>query len=183
MKIEADSLLIENIKNEIALKTTRAYNDFDETFWIHGKSGKQVGNVTYCYIGQKRDKIWIRFRLDYFEDDWVFMDKVDFFADGETYNIYVEDRKTKVMGGGNGIHEWFDILPSESFIDYLLNASKAEDFKYRLSGRENSYKRTVSRAEKLALNEIINSYLLFNRIDNIENGISKQKSKIIYQTY
>lgn len=179
---EKDSLLVNSLNAKILSSTRKVYNDFDEVYWIYGKLAYNGTNEVYCYLGQKKDKVWIRFQIEYYGEDWVFMDEVDFFADGKTYNLTIDDRKTKVISGGD-VREWFDIVPDIHLINFLSEASKSKEFKYRLVGRENSFTRKVTANEKASLSQIIDSYKLFKEIDSLKNEISKRKYKIFLEAF
>jgi hypothetical protein len=134
------------------------YNEFDQIAWIkHETSPKFVNkNGIYLYFGLKDKKPTIlRFRIQYYADEWVFIDSYDFSIDGQVYTYYPIEVE---RDNDNTIWEWLDEpVNQESFkiIKAIINSKSA---KVRFKGSQRFDSRVISQAEKNAMADIIDFY-------------------------
>ena len=100
--------------------------------WYEPKNAPQYTNRNgiYCYF-QTEDgmPINLRFRLQYYADEWLFFKKVQFSIDGKAYDYIPLNTETD-SGNGGYIWEWFDESISESdkdLVNALANAKSAKN--------------------------------------------------------
>lgn len=78
--------------------------------WYEPKSAPSYTNRNglYCYFQTENDMPSnLRFRMQYYSDDWLFFSKVQFSIDGKAYEYVPMDTETD-SGDGGHIWEWFD---------------------------------------------------------------------------
>jgi hypothetical protein len=125
--------------------------------WYKPKTAPQYTNRNgiYCYF-QTEEGIPsnLRFRLQYYADDWLFFKKVQFSIDGKAYDYIPLSTETD-SGNGGYIWEWFDESISESDKDLINALANAKSAKMKLIGSQyydiktisqeqiNSFKRTL----------------------------------------
>jgi len=114
--------------------------------WYEPKSAPSYTNRNglYCYFQTENNMPSnLRFRMQYYSDDWLFFSKVQFSIDGKAYEYIPMDTETD-SGDGGHIWEWFDESVSESdkeLINALVNAKSA---KMKLIGKQYFDIRTIS---------------------------------------
>lgn len=131
--------------------------------WYEPKNAPQYTNRNgiYCYF-QTEDGMPsnLRFRLQYYADEWLFFKKVQFSIDGKAYDYIPLNTETD-SGNGGYIWEWFDEAISESDKELINALANAKSAKMKLIGRQyfdvktisqdqiNSFKRTLEMYQAL----------------------------------
>lgn len=104
--------------------------------WYEPKSAPTYvnKNALYCYFQTENGvPSNLRFRLQYYSDEWLFIEKVQFSIDGKAYEYMPSNTETD-NGDGN-IWEWFDESVNASDKDLLTAISNAKKAKMKLLGR------------------------------------------------
>jgi hypothetical protein len=108
-----------------------------EKTWYEPKSAPTYvnKNALYCYF-QTENGIPsnLRFRLQYYSDEWLFIEKVQFSIDGKAYEYMPS--KTETDNGDGNIWEWFDESANASDKNLLTAISNAKKAKMKLLGRQ-----------------------------------------------
>ncbi|AYL95803.1 hypothetical protein [Mucilaginibacter celer] len=114
-------------------KARKKYDKFSGNTYIHDKSSPQYVNYNgiYAYIAQNGSDFSLRFSIQYAADDWLFIKKVTFNADGENYT-YTPDFKTD--NGDGGIWEWCDDEVYGTDIAMLADIANAKKAQARYDG-------------------------------------------------
>lgn len=139
-----DSLKIKELKPFFIEKK----DEFDpnELVWHIPKSAPQYTNMNgiYCYFqSNKGMPSNLRFRIQYYADEWLFFSKVQFSIDGKAYEYVPSDTETD-NGNGGKIWEWFD-EPIHDLDKELLNAlANAKSAKMKFIGRQYYDIKTIS---------------------------------------
>lgn len=153
-----DSAKIKNLKKYFRNRK----DEFSETgkTWYEPKSApKYVNkNALYCYF-QTEDGIPnnLRFKLQYFSDEWLFIQKVQFSIDGKAYE-YVPS-KTETDNGDGNIWEWFDESVNASDKDLLMALSQAKKAKMKLLGRQYFEIKPITQDQILNIKRTIELYI------------------------
>ncbi len=163
------TMKIDSVKVRALEKFFRKRKDeFSSTnvIWYEPKSAPKYTNMNglYCYF-QTENGIPgnLRFRLQYYSDDWLFFSKVQFAIDDKAFD-YVPNSTETDSGDGGFIWEWFDESVSESDKDLINALANAKSAKMKLIGRQyhdikkvsqdqiNSIKRTIELYEAMGGN-------------------------------
>lgn len=111
-------------------------------------------NFIYPYIGQKGDNYWLRLKLQYASDNWLFINKGILLIDGEQYTIngsWERDNDSEIW-------EWLDMQVGTNeriILDRLANSISA---KVRYEGRQYHNDRTITSKEKSIIKKTLEIY-------------------------
>jgi hypothetical protein len=114
--------------------------------WYEPKSAPHYTNSNgiYCYF-QTEDGMPsnLRFRLQYYADEWLFFGRVQFSIDDKAYEYIPRNTETD-SGNGGYIWEWFDESLSQSDKDLIEALANAKSAKMKLIGRQYYDIKTIS---------------------------------------
>ncbi len=135
----------------------------DIAFYEHPTSPKyRNSNGVFIYFGkQGKDFQALRFVMQYFADDWLFVEKAWAKADGETIQL---PQVTKFNGwerdnGSGDIWEWSDApVISASEIASIKKLAKAKSVMIRFEGKQYYNDKKLSEAQLKALRDMISAY-------------------------
>jgi hypothetical protein len=150
----------------------REYDDFSEITWYHDRRSPRYDdrNGIFLYIGkQKRSKPWLRFRIQYAADQWLFIQEYKIKADGEYFTITPGFQEVQRDNGGGKIWEWYDCAPDEYILEMIHAMITADDAQIRHIGKQYADTRTVTRAEKESLQDVLAAFEVMNRA--VEQGL------------
>jgi len=111
--------------------------DPDGVTWCTPKSAPKFTNRNglYCYFQIKDDQPSnLRFRMQYVNDDWLFIDRIQFLIDGTAYEFKPE--KVEQDNGEGGIWEWYDQGVSYLDRDLIMALSDAKVAKMKIIGSQ-----------------------------------------------
>ncbi len=114
------------------------------------------------YLGERDGNVWMRLKITYRADDWLFIDRIYTVADGHRWNrrIDFDDVDRDVDRGG--IYEWIDLPVGGLFgveEDELRRMSDASDVTLRLSG-DWAVDLTLTSDQKRGIGEALDVYAL-----------------------
>ncbi len=115
-------------------------------------------NLTSLYIGLNENNIWLRLKMSYAGEDWIFFENAYLSYDGNTLKIPFDEyseKKTEI-GMGN-VWEWIDITVSDNTEDFLRKMLDGKVKKMRLSGKYTKT-RNLSSNEIRAIKDILLAY-------------------------
>jgi hypothetical protein len=104
------------------------------------------------YIGDKDARPWLRLEIQYYADTWLFVQTATFVVDGE---------KRSTNSGGwerdndTHIYEWLDIGIDQKLAQDIANG---EEVILRLKGKHYQKDRTLTKAEKTAMKNVLKAY-------------------------
>lgn len=135
------------------------YDDMEETTWIYAKGQeKGISDFScYAYIGQKAGRSWLRFKLGFHQDSWIFMDAIKLKSESGSFDYIIEfgDRKSEVS---NGIYEWIDISLSEIQTAKLRQVCDGAEIKVRCKGDQYYADFVLTAAQKENLLTVFDYY-------------------------
>lgn len=180
-KAEKERLLAEKKEREAKLKAEKEkqeklkalkklkknYDDVSDITWYKNPYFTHYNNrnLTSIYIGSSGSSTWLRIKMSYKGDDWIFFERAYLSYDGNTkeiiFNEY-DDKDTENSGGG--VWEWIDVSVSSDVLSFLRDFSNSKNAKMRLSGK---YTRTrnLTWNERQGIRDVLNGY------DAIKQGI------------
>lgn len=144
----------------------KTYDDVNGIMWFYSKqtNHKVWSNMASLYIGKNNSSVWLRLKMSYYGDDWIFFDNAYLSYEGNTYTITFDkysDKKTENSSGM--VWEWIDVNVDSELLSYLNNFVRGKSPKMRLSGKY-THTRTLSTKEIKSIQEILLAY------DVMKNG-------------
>jgi hypothetical protein len=158
--VTIDSAKVAELKKFFRIKKDEFSNN--NKVWYEPKSAPQYvnRNGVYCYFQTENDiPSNLRFRIQYYAEDWLFFRRVQFSIDGKAFEYIPLDVETD-HGDGN-IWEWFDegvTSSDKELIGALANAKRA---KMKLIGRQYHKIKTITAEQILNIRRTIE---LFNAL-------------------
>jgi hypothetical protein len=128
--------------------------------WYEPKSAPKYTNRSgiYCYFQTENDfPSNLRFRMQYYSDDWLFFSKVQFSIDGKAYEYVPMDTETD-SGDGGHIWEWFDESVSENDKELINALANAKSAKMKLIGRQYFDVRNISQDQIKGIKRTLELY-------------------------
>lgn len=157
---------IDSISREIkslSKNFTESTDEFKGSTWIEPKTKPKYRdkNGIYMYFQIKDSKPTnLRFVIQYYADDWLFIKKVWFLIDNEHFDYELNfDRDS---GNGGMIWEWCDVQCNDPvFIKAILDAKSV---KLKLEGTHYFKDKNVSAKELKSMQETIRYYMLLEEV-------------------
>jgi hypothetical protein len=134
-------------------------DEFEGKTWVQPKDqpAYRNSNGMYCYFETTENQIGnFRFVIQYFAEDWLFIQKYDFVIDGKAYSFTPLHVDTD--NGDGDIWEWCDEhIEGEdgNLIEALANAKTA---KIRFEGRQYYHDRTIPAKQLKSIKNVLTLY-------------------------
>ena len=141
-------------------KLRKEYDDISGITWYRNPYFTHYNNrnLMSLYIGQKQDDLWLRLKMSYEGDDWIFFEKAYISYEGNTMEISFDRYRDKESDNSGGrVWEWIDVSVNDAMLNFLTDASKSSNIKMRLSGKYTKT-RNLSYNERQALKDILLAY-------------------------
>jgi hypothetical protein len=140
-----------------ALSSMRPKKDsFSGITWYRDRSSPTYTNANgfYLYFGVKSgSKMILRQRIQYFDDNWLFIDSAKINVDGEIYNLGSYDWE---RDNNSSIWEWIDEpLDDREMIEAIIKSKSAV---IRFDGSQYYDTRTITSSQKTALKNVLFAY-------------------------
>lgn len=162
-KIEAEKRKKEQEKQErlkAVKKLKKKVDDVQNITWYYNPYFTHYDdtNLTSLYMGERNGNIWLRLKMSYTGDDWIFFEQAFLSYDGNTQQILFNryDEKETDNAYGN-VWEWIDVNVTDSHLTFLKEMVNGKSVKMQLTGKY-SKTRTLSANEKKAIKEMILAY-------------------------
>jgi hypothetical protein len=155
----AEAKTAKELKNALAplrIKTDSVTNKK----WYYARTTTQYldSNSLHVYIGQDQgSEPYLRLRIQYAGDDWLFINKFTLNVDGEVF-VIEPDYGDMERDNDSDVWEWYDINPSDenvSMLKAIMNSTKAV---IRCEGDQYYRDRNITVTEKKALKAIFTGY-------------------------
>ena len=160
---QENSAGIDSAKIKALIKDFRQKKDEysnDNKIWYHPKSSPLYTNDNgiYCYFCTENGVAEnLRFRLQYYADEWLFFKSVNFSIDGKAYQYIPMSTETD-SGNGGYIWEWFDESLSGPDKDLINALSNAQSAKMKLIGRQYYQEKIVTKSQITAIRQTLELY-------------------------
>lgn len=135
----------------------------DYAFYYPKKAPKYTNvNWFFPYIGKANSQVWLRLKVQYKSDDWLFINKVTALikndkGESEVVELY-EGSKFERDNSGGQIWEYADIEVDDVMYLKLLKLDDAESVKVRYTGTQYYKDRNLTSSELGALSDILDVY-------------------------
>ncbi len=144
-----DSAKVKELEKLFSMKKDEFSNN--NVVWYEPKSAPKYVNRNgiYCYFqtenGRARN---LRFKVQYYADDWLFFDRIQFSIDDKAYE-YIPSKVDTDHGNGK-IWEWCDEQLTIGDKEFIYALSQARSAKMKLIGRQ------YYDIKKVSLDQILN---------------------------
>ena len=153
-----DTVKVKKMEKSFNIKLDEFSND--NTKWYTTKSAPKYSNANgiYCYFQTENGVPGnFRFRVQYYDDDWLFFTHIQFSIDGKAYE-YVPNSTNTDSGNGGYIWEWFDESVKNSDKELINALANAKSAKIKFVGRKYYDVKTITSGQIKAINETIELY-------------------------
>jgi hypothetical protein len=155
---QVDSVKVKNLAKYFNQKKDEFSND--NKIWYKPKSAPQYTNRNglYCYF-QTENGIPsnLRFRFQYYADNWLFFSRIQFAIDGTAYEYIPENTETD-SGDGGKIWEWFDESLSQEDKELIYALADAKSAKMKIIGRQYYDEKTISQEQIKSIKQTLELY-------------------------
>ena len=159
-KLEAEKA--EKVRLANATKKLRTqYDDVKGITWYYDRSTPQYTNYNsfHIYMGKEKDgKPWLRFRIQYTADDWLFIQSYIIKTDNSSYTIETTYGEVETDNGSGGIWEWFDVPMDNTKYSIIKDIIDSKSVKLRYNGKQYYKDRFLSSTEKQGLKNVLDAY-------------------------
>lgn len=131
-------------------KLRKKYDDVSGVTWYSNPYFTHYNdyNLTSIYLGKNGSSVWIRLKMSYAGEDWIFFENAYLSYDGNTKEVYFneyEDKKSD--NSGEAVWEWVDVSVDNDLLLFLREMPEGKNVKMRLSGK-------YTKTRRLSINEI-----------------------------
>lgn len=144
-----------------SLKTSK--DDVEGITWYEPSCYPQYNN-TRCfvlpYIGEQNGHYWLRCKVDYAANDWVFFTQIVINVDGEKRDTVSFDYGdvTRDTAFGAKLSEVADFAPTDAQIKLLEDISNSTKTIIRFQGSDYYYDFTVPEKDKQGIKDVLAAY-------------------------
>lgn len=155
-------------------KLKKNYDDINHTTWYYNPYFTHYNNVnrTSLYIGHKDGYTWLRLKMSYEGEDWIFFESAYLSYDGETYEVYFDKYREKESDNDSRVWEWIDVSVDESMLAFLQKMVHGKSVKMRLSGKY-THTRNLTSTEIKALKDVLLAYDVL-KAEDAKNGVASE---------
>ncbi len=159
-KIEKEKAEKERLANATKKLRTK-FDDIKGITWYYDKGTPQYTNYNsfHLYMGkEKAGKPWLRFRIQYTADDWLFIQSYVIKTDNDSYTISTSYGEVETDNGSGEIWEWYDVPMNNKLYNIVKDVIKSKQVKLRHNGKQYYKDRTITEKEKQGLQNILDAY-------------------------
>lgn len=161
-RIEEELLAKDLEKKKKNLKNLKSeFDDVSGVTWYHQPYYTHYNNSNRLsfYIGKQKNKMpFLRLKMSYSGEDWIFFDKAYISVKGNTREISFNKYKEKKSDNSGGkVWEWIDVPVDDLDSQWAYTLSAYPETKMRLSGKYTET-RTLTANERKGIEDILNAY-------------------------
>ncbi len=162
-KIYADRKAKEEAKKKEKMaavnRLKKEYDDVSGITWYYNPYFTHYNNInrTSVYIGKSGSSTWLRLKMSYEGDSWIFFEQAFLSYDGNTREIYFDKYKDKESDNSVRVWEWIDVPVDSSLEQFLIKMVDGKSAKMRLSGKYTNT-RNLTSTEKKAIKDVLLAY-------------------------
>lgn len=125
--------------------------------WYRDKTSPAFNNrnAFHLYFGEQGSRVWLRWRVQYYDDDWLFIRSFTVYVDGVPHEFSGSFERDH--GSGN-IWEWYDTSPGGRELSMIRSVISSKETVVRFHGQKYRADRKVTAAQKKALQRVLDAY-------------------------
>lgn len=142
-------------------KLKTKYDDVRNITWYYDKSTPTYTNYNSfnLYMGkEKSGRPWLRFRIQYTADDWLFIQSYIIKTDNTSHTIQTKYGEIETDNDSGDIWEWYDVPLNNELYNIIRDVINSKSVKLRYNGKQYYNDRTITGTEKQALKNILDAY-------------------------
>jgi hypothetical protein len=154
-EIEIDEATFKKLYSNSRIKK----DEFSEKRYIMDKSSPTYvnRNGVFCTLAYKKNELAeLYFSIQYYAEDWLFINRMIFNVDGENFNYTPSDFKRD--NGDGHIWEWFEESPSTSDYPMLVKLALGKKAKVKYNGSEYYQVAKITKAQQAGIKKILQIY-------------------------
>lgn len=165
-RIKLEKLRLEEEKKRMSAvsKLKKKYDDVSGVTWYENPYFTHYNNSnhTSLYIGEKEGQVWLRLKMSYYGDSWIFFDYAYLSYDGKTHQIEFDKYRDKKTENDSSTWEWIDVNVDDLTLKFLKDMINGKVLKMRLSGKYTNT-RNLSPTEVKAMKDVLLAYDVLNK--------------------
>lgn len=126
--------------------------------WYRDKSSPSYNNQNgfFLYIGKKENESpWMRLRIQYYSDDWLFINSFIVVADGKRF----ERNQVKFdRDHDSNIWEWYDENLTEADLQMIRAVIDSKEAVIRFHGQKYKNDKIITASQKASLQRVLDAY-------------------------
>ncbi|MFU2376985.1 MAG: hypothetical protein ACM687_12850 [Bacteroidales bacterium] len=140
-------------------KLKKKYDDINHTTWFYNPYFTHYTNTnhTSIYMGKSESSLWLRLKMSYEGDDWIFFDTAYLSYDGNTYYVPFDEYRDKKTENDTRVWEWIDVNVDDEMLSFLRKMVNGKSVKMRLSGKY-SHTRNLTSSEIKGIKDVLIAY-------------------------
>lgn len=146
---EREKPLVRFAKEYDKVSKTAFYTNTNAPRFLNSRS------TVYLYIGMSGESEWLRMKTIYTAGDWLFVDRVIAYFDGESIQLTAGDFN---RDNNTDIWEWRDEVPTTTQIEALKKLASAKDAVLRYEGQQYRRDVTLGVRDKTSIIETLMAY-------------------------
>jgi hypothetical protein len=140
---------------ELLLDVNIEKDEVDDKYFIQPK-GNILRSEAKLYIGASEGKVWLRFRVKYYDDDWLFVDSYKVAADD--FRWQSEKQKFQRDHSSGSVWEWLDVSAGSKEVEIATALSSATNATIRFQGNQYYSDKKLDDDQKQSIKTIIRIY-------------------------
>jgi hypothetical protein len=158
---EAELLKKQQAEKRSALALKKMIKNSDKiegVDWYKENSSPKYNNQNgfFLYIGKRAaGNPWLRLRIQYFADDWLFIESFIVVADGQRF----ERNAVKFERDNNSeIWEWYDENLTDADLQMINAIISSKEAVIRFNGRQYRKDKKITESQKAAMRNVLDAY-------------------------
>jgi hypothetical protein len=166
MRLEAERKQKQAEERRLAValsKMSKKVDTIEHITWYRDRSSPKYTNhnAFFLYIGEQEFGPFLRLRLQYTADDWLFIQSFMVVADGRRFDYDPVDFK---RDHDSEIWEWYDENATGRDLEMVKAVIASHNAVVRYIGQYYKRDRTITAAEKAALRNVLDAYKVLGGI-------------------
>jgi len=141
--------------NALLGKLKKKTDEFTGTsFYEHPNTPRYTNTRHYFlpYLAENNGYVTVRFRINYTNDSWLFVEKLAFSIDGDVHDFPQTEWK---RDNSTDIWEWVDVVADASMLELIEKIANSKKTIARFDGSQYYDNVTVPESDKVAMREML----------------------------
>jgi outer membrane murein-binding lipoprotein Lpp len=156
-RIEAEVKAAEAERLKALNRLKKEKDDVSGVTWYKQPYFEHYANMNRMsiYLGDNGTKKWLRLKMSYKGEDWIFFEHAYLSYDDKTFTVPFDEFEEKESDNSvGGVWEWIDVSVSDEMLKFLREFAESPNAKMRLSGKY-SETRTLSQNERKGIQDVL----------------------------